>query len=110
MALLLFRFYNAHETTAADPFAIALLCGDVRIDMFAGVMILDGNRARFALPDWKTMLVVKTLRTRLREMLTRAFKNPGKLPTAQHTRWMDVWQKLFTLAMEIREKANASSV
>ncbi|PMB72486.1 putative helicase C15C4.05 [Beauveria bassiana] len=24
--------YRAHETTAADPFAIALLCGDVRID------------------------------------------------------------------------------
>ncbi|KAM0277308.1 hypothetical protein ACHAQH_005899 [Verticillium albo-atrum] len=88
--------YHAHETTAADAFAIALLCGDVRADMFAGVLILDGNRARFALPDWKTMLVIKVLRTRLREMLTRAFKQPGKLPTAQQERWLEVWQKIFS--------------
>jgi hypothetical protein len=25
--------YHAHETTATDPFAIALLCGDVRCDV-----------------------------------------------------------------------------
>ncbi|GKT90441.1 helicase associated domain-containing protein [Colletotrichum tofieldiae] len=88
--------YHAHETTAADPFAIALLCGDVRADMFAGVLVLDGNRCRFALPDWKTMLVIKVLRTRLRELLTRSFKQPGKLPTAQHERWLAIWQKIFS--------------
>ncbi|TQW04674.1 helicase associated domain-containing protein [Cordyceps javanica] len=88
--------YRAHETTAADPFAIALLCGDVRIDMFSGVIILDGNRGRFAVPDWKTMLAIKVIRTRLRELLTRSFKQPGKLPTAQHEKWLDVWQRLFT--------------
>lgn len=27
------RFYNAHETTGAEDFAIALLCGDVKIDV-----------------------------------------------------------------------------
>ncbi|KAK3485125.1 P-loop containing nucleoside triphosphate hydrolase protein [Neurospora crassa] len=75
--------YNAHETTAVDPFAVALLCGDVRADMYSGVLVLDGNRARFAVSDWKTMLVVKMLRTRLKEMMARSFKNPGKLPTAQ---------------------------
>ncbi|KAJ0167273.1 putative helicase C15C4.05 [Colletotrichum tanaceti] len=88
--------YHAHETTAADPFAIALLCGDVRADMFAGVLVLDGNRCRFALPDWKTMLVIKVLRTRLRELLTRSFRQPGKLPTAQHERWLAIWQKIFS--------------
>ncbi|KAG7131490.1 hypothetical protein HYQ46_009668 [Verticillium longisporum] len=30
--------YHAHETSAADAFAIALLCGDVKADMFAGVL------------------------------------------------------------------------
>ncbi|KAK3375580.1 P-loop containing nucleoside triphosphate hydrolase protein [Lasiosphaeria ovina] len=98
-------FYNAHETTAVDPFAIALLCGDVRIDMYAGVMVLDGNRARFTAPDWKTMLVMKVLRARLREMLTRNFKSPGKLPTAQQERWLEVWQRIFTLAQENKDKA-----
>lgn len=64
--------------------------------MFAGVITLDGNRARFALPDWKTMLVVKVLRTRLREGLTRSFRQPGKLPTAQQQKWLEVWQRLFS--------------
>ncbi|KAK7416763.1 hypothetical protein QQX98_004955 [Neonectria punicea] len=88
--------YHAHEATATDPFAIALLCGDVRCDMYSGVIVLDGNRGRFAVPDWKTMLVIKVLRTRLRELLTRSFKQPGKLPTAQQAKWLDVWQRLFT--------------
>lgn len=64
--------------------------------MFAGVLVLDGNRARFALPDWKTMLVLKVLRTRLKEVLTRSFKQPGKLPTPQQERWLEMWQKLFS--------------
>ncbi|KAK5659077.1 hypothetical protein OQA88_1166 [Cercophora sp. LCS_1] len=101
-------FYNAHETTAVDPFAIALLCGDVRADLYSGVLILDGNRARFSVSDWKTMLVMKVLRARLKEMLTRSFKSPGKLPTAQHERWLEVWQRIFMLAQETREKNAAS--
>lgn len=64
--------------------------------MFSGVLILDGNRARFAVPDWKTLLVIKVLRSRLRELLSRSFKAPGKLPTAQHQKWFDVWQRIFT--------------
>ena len=95
--------------TAVDAFSIALLCGDVRADMNAGVLVLDGNRARFSLPDWKTTLVMKVLRARLRETLTRSFKNPGKLPTAQHERWLEVWQRIFTLAQENRDKALAAS-
>jgi len=90
------QFYNAHETTGVEDFAIALLCGDMRCDMYAGVFILDGNRARFAVSDWKTMLVIKTLRLRLRDILTKSFRNPGKPLTAQQMKWMDVWQKIFT--------------
>lgn len=121
--------YHAHETTAVEPFAIALLCGDVRCDvcippsqlpklssvsdlhqMFSGVIVLDGNRGRFALPDWKTMLVLKVLRTRLRELLTRSFKQPGKLPTAQQEKWLEVWQKLFTQDQRDDGKSSVVSV
>lgn len=110
------RVYHAHETTSVEPFSIALLCGDVRCDvchpasppsprvcmrantsqMYSGVIVLDSNRGRFALPDWKTMLVLKVLRTRLRELLTRSFRQPGKLPTAQQEKWLEVWQRLYT--------------
>ncbi|KAE8442794.1 hypothetical protein EG329_002827 [Mollisiaceae sp. DMI_Dod_QoI] len=96
------QFYNAHETTAAEEFAIALLCGDVRCDMYAGVFIIDGNRARFAVSDWKTMLVIKTLRSRLRDIMTRSFKTPGKSLTNQQQKWMDVWQKIFS--QEFKDK------
>ncbi|GAP85738.1 putative helicase associated domain-containing protein [Rosellinia necatrix] len=90
------QFLNAHETTAIDTFAIALLCGDVRIDMYSGVVILDGNRARFSVSDWKTLLVIKTLRARLRDILTRSFKTPGRLLSSQQEKWLDVWQSLFS--------------
>ncbi|KAI1455583.1 P-loop containing nucleoside triphosphate hydrolase protein [Annulohypoxylon moriforme] len=90
------QFLNAHETTAVENFAIALLCGDVRIDMYAGVIVLDGNRARFSVPDWKTLLVIKALRTRLRDLMTRSFRMPGKLLTAQQEKWLDAWQRVFS--------------
>ncbi|KAK8092028.1 ATP-dependent RNA helicase A [Apiospora hydei] len=90
------QFLNAHETTAAEAFAVALLCGDVRIDMYSGVLVLDGNRARFSVPDWKTMLVIKVLRARLRDILNRSFKMPGKLLTEQQEKWMGVWQRIFS--------------
>lgn len=78
------------------------------VQIFSGVIVLDGNRGRFALPDWKTMLVVKVLRTRLRELLTRAFKHPGKLPTAQHEKWLEVWQRLFTQDKQTDTKSSVT--
>lgn len=71
--------------------------------MYSGVFILDGNRARFTAPDWKTVLVIKALRARLREILTRSFKNPGKLPTPQHEKWLDVWQRIFAQEAATRD-------
>jgi ATP-dependent RNA helicase DHX29 len=70
--------------------------------MYAGVFILDGNRARFAVSDWKTMLVIKLLRSRLRDILTRSFKSPGKPLNAQQQKWMEVWQKIFS--QEFKDK------
>ncbi|KAL8293992.1 hypothetical protein RB600_000118 [Gaeumannomyces tritici] len=96
-------FLNAHETTAVEAFPIALLCGDVRCDMYSGVFVMDGNRARFTAPDWKTMLAIKALRARLRELLTRSFKNPGKLPTPQHEKWLEMWQRIFTQEFTTRD-------
>jgi ATP-dependent RNA helicase DHX29 len=64
--------------------------------MYSGVIVLDGNRARFSVPDWKVMLVIKVLRTRLRDVLTRSFRMPGKLVTAQQEKWLDVWQRIFS--------------
>lgn len=64
--------------------------------MYAGVIVLDGNRARFSVPDWKTALALKVLRSRLRDLLTRSFRMPGRLPTAQQEKWLDTWQRIFS--------------
>lgn len=64
--------------------------------MYAGVIILDGNRARFSVPDWKAALALKVLRARLRDLLTRSFRMPGRLPTAQQEKWLDTWQRIFS--------------
>lgn len=76
--------------------------------MYSGVVIIDGHRARFSLPDWKTTLAVKVLRTRLREFVTRAYKSPGRLPTGQHEKWMEIWQRIFKAAEDyVKQKAAA---
>jgi ATP-dependent RNA helicase DHX29 len=87
-------------------FAIALLCGDVRYDMYSGVLVLDGNRAKFAVSDWKTMLVIKTLRTRLREIMTKNFRTPGKALTSQQIKWLDLWQKIFSQEEPLESKSS----
>jgi len=97
------QFYNAHETTAVEEFAITLLCGDVRCDLYAGVLILDGNRGRFAVSDWKTILAIKTLRSRLRDIMTKTFRNPGKQLTVQQQNWMDMWQRIYSAVQENAE-------
>ncbi|KAI9787598.1 MAG: hypothetical protein M1839_000129 [Geoglossum umbratile] len=87
---------KAHETSAVDDFAIALLCGDTDFRMYAGVIILDGNKLRLSVSDWKTMLAIKVLRIRMREVLSRSFKNPGKPLPSSLLRWLEIWQRIFT--------------
>ncbi|KAI9836857.1 MAG: hypothetical protein M1819_001022 [Sarea resinae] len=94
------KFYNAHETSAADAFAIALLCGDAEFKTYAGVVILDGNRVRFSVRDWKTLVALKALRMRLRDLLAKSFRSPGARLTAREERWFAVWTGLFARKVE----------
>jgi ATP-dependent RNA helicase DHX29 len=78
--------------------------------MYAGVLILDGNRARFAISDWKTMLVIKTLRARLRDIMTKSFRNPGKALTSQQGKWLDIWQRVFSQEALLTAKGYGTKV
>jgi ATP-dependent RNA helicase DHX29 len=77
--------------------------------MYAGVIILDGNRARFSISDWKTMLVIKTLRSKLREIMTKSFKNPGKPLTPNQAKWLDIWQRIFSQEALLAAKGYVNS-
>ncbi|KAK5138012.1 hypothetical protein LTR08_005809 [Meristemomyces frigidus] len=89
------RFTNAQETTPAPEVALVLLAGDAAFNMYAGVIVIDGNRIRYKVRDWKTMLVLKTLRAKLKEVLGRLFRTPGKDLTGKHQLWMEVVEKMF---------------
>ncbi|KAJ5730239.1 uncharacterized protein N7483_004747 [Penicillium malachiteum] len=92
------RNLNAHETSAVDDFAIALLCGEAEFKMYSGVISIDANRIRFALRDWKSMLALKILNSRLREILASTFKNPHKPLSYKQQQWLDIWQLIFSQA------------
>jgi len=72
--------------------------------MYSGVIIVDGNRLRFRVDDWKSMVVVKALRTNIRQIMSQAFRNPGRRLSRQQQAWFDIWQKIFWHWQELKDK------
>ena len=96
------KFYNAHETTSVEDIAIALVCGEADFKMYSGVMVIDGNRIRFSFEDWKTMSVIKTLRSQIRQVMAQSFRDPERALTQQQQGWLNIWEKIFALGKENR--------
>ena len=94
------RAYHAHETSAAEDLAVALNCGEADFRTYAGVVVIDGNRVRFAVPDWTGLLLLKNLRRALREIVAQGIKSPGKGLSEAQERWFGVWQEIFTRTLE----------
>ena len=94
------RAYHAHETSAAEDLAVALNCGEADFRTYAGVVVIDGNRVRFAVPDWTGMLVLKNLRRAIREIVAQGIKSPGKQLSETQEAWFEVWQAIFTRTQE----------
>lgn len=89
------RFTNAQETSPVSDFALALLAGDAVFHLYAGVIVIDGNRMRLSVRDWKTMIVLKTLRAKMREVLAKLLKSPGRELGDRLRKWMDVFEAIF---------------
>lgn len=89
------RFTNAQETSPAPEISLVLLAGDAVFYMYAGVIVIDGNRLRLKVKDWKTMIVLKTLRSRFKEVLARLYKYPGRELQGKYKLWMEIIEKMF---------------
>lgn len=89
------RFTNAQETSPVSDFALVLLSGDAVFHMYAGVIVVDGNRLRIKVKDWKTMAVLKVLRARFREVLGKLLKFPGRELGGRLSKWMDIFETVF---------------
>ncbi|KAK6439340.1 hypothetical protein LTR95_004446, partial [Oleoguttula sp. CCFEE 5521] len=51
------RFTNAQETSPVSDFALVLMAGDAAFNIYAGVIVVDGNRLRFKVRDWRSIHV-----------------------------------------------------
>lgn len=90
------KLYNAHATSVAPDVPLVLLVGaDADAKLHAGIVAVDGNRLRFAVKDWKTCLVLKVLRLRVREVVNAALKRPGQQLTRRQSRWLELFLKTF---------------
>jgi ATP-dependent RNA helicase DHX29 len=68
--------------------------------MYSGVIVIDGNRIRFAVKDWKTMLALKHLSAEIRGMMTKSFRKPGRKLSEKEMKWFDAWQRIFSRPLE----------
>jgi ATP-dependent RNA helicase DHX29 len=93
------RNYNAFETSAVEDWAVAVLCGEGDFKMYPGVLSIDTNRLRFSLRDWKSMLAMKVLAARIREILANVFRDPQQPLSYKQRQWMDIWQGIWQARM-----------
>jgi len=105
------KFYNAHSTSIAYVLPMILLVGsDADFRLHAGVISLNNNTLRFAVKDWKTMIALKTLRSRVRDIVNAAWKNPGKPLGIREEKWMRLFVRVFDLEQEKSERIEKAKV
>ena len=97
------KFYNAHETSPVEDFAVALVCGEAEFKMYSGVMVIDGNRIRFSVDDWKVVAAIRALRSQIRQIMVQSFRTPERALSQQQQDWFRIWERIFAL----HEKAKA---
>ncbi|KAI9891929.1 MAG: hypothetical protein M1814_002314 [Vezdaea aestivalis] len=100
------KFYNAHETTIAHALPIAVLGGEASFNAFSGIVIIDGNRLKFSLPDPKSLLALKALRLRLRDACAKLFKFPDRPLPSQLLKWLDIWNDLCQAVKSAEERTH----
>jgi ATP-dependent RNA helicase DHX29 len=88
------RFYNAHESSAVQDLAVALLCGDADSRLYSGILSVDSNRLRFALPDWKSMVVLNVWRSQFRRIVAQGIESPGMHMDDEQRFWYEMWQSM----------------
>jgi ATP-dependent RNA helicase DHX29 len=93
------KTYNALSTTPVPDLALLLLAGDAEWRIHAGVVVLDGNRLRFKVGDYRTAMALKTIRKRLEEYVEGKLEEPGRPVRAGLERWLGIWDKIVSVGV-----------
>jgi ATP-dependent RNA helicase DHX29 len=93
------KFYNstnAISTNIVHEVPLLLLAGEAEFKMHAGVLAIDSNRLRYVLKDWRTAVGMKTIRSKMEELVERAIE--GKRLTEEMEWWKGIFIKICTKA------------
>ena len=82
------------ETSLVPEAAIVVLLGEAECKMYAGVITLEGGKIRFSIRDWKTMIALKVLRTKIEEAFVRSYRTAGLSPSLVDAKWLNIWQQI----------------
>jgi ATP-dependent RNA helicase DHX29 len=98
------KYYNALSTTAVADVPVMLMVGDADWKIHAGLVVIDGNRMRFRVGNWKDAVVLKHVRQRLEELVEVRLKEPSKELGTKTRKWLEVWEAMCKSYVE-RSKA-----
>lgn len=98
---------NAIETSSVPEVAIVLLLGEANFNIYAGVISIDSNRIRFSVKDWKMLIALKILRTKMKGILNNFFRNASRSISAADEKWLDMWFKVMEAVDKQNEMAKA---
>jgi ATP-dependent RNA helicase DHX29 len=96
------RLPTVFDTSAVPESAIIMLLGDAEFKMFAGVIAIDGNKIRFRVRTWRTMIALKILRAKVNDVLTRMIQSPDKPLTPSLQAWANLWQKVLRPVEDVK--------
>lgn len=82
------------ETSLVPEAAIVVLLGEAEFKMYAGVVSIDGGRIRLSVRDWRTMITLRILRSRVQEALSRSYRDTGMSLSSVDAKWLNIWQQI----------------
>jgi ATP-dependent RNA helicase DHX29 len=98
---------NAIETSSVPEAAIILLLGEANFSIYAGVISIDNNRIRFSVKDWKTLIALKTLRTKMKGILNNFYRNASRNISEADEKWLGMWFEVMEAVDKQKEMARA---
>ncbi|KAF3930919.1 hypothetical protein ABW19_dt0207407 [Dactylella cylindrospora] len=90
------KHYDAFETSKVNDIALALLCGDAEFKLYAGAMIIDGNRIRFVFDSWRGMIAIRILRRKIRALTFQRWKNLDSPIANENMEWFEIAMRVLS--------------
>jgi ATP-dependent RNA helicase DHX29 len=98
---------NAIETSSVPEAVIVLLLGEANFNIYAGVISIDNNRIRFSVKDWKTLIALKILRTKMKGILNNFYRNASMTVSEANEKWLGIWFRIMEAVDKQNEMAKA---